>query len=445
MSGLRGTEAAPHYRGGGDIDLGCAPRDETAVVRAIEEKCLEHGVTIVSKHSASSMVQLQLYARSAKSEHHHLCVDIHTRETCFGVPFMDHADVASTPATHDAPDRIDPTQGALLDFLTPYLSGLSVHPEYLSRLKSAFERSPESLEALVTALVGTRCGERFTAALRADAPAEALAHVARGFRRALLRRATLRRPHRALFGALHCAWAARIRPLFCPRGTLVVLLGTDGTGKTTLAERMLTELRPSYRSAQNRIVKLRPGLLPQLGRFMGRRPSMSDYERPHRAAPSGWWMTAVRASYYWLDYVLGYGFCTLPLRRRNTLIVFDRWIDDWFVDPARYRMQANHPVVRLLARFTPAADVTLVTTAPLETVRARKQELEPEESGRQLAAYEALAAKRPDAFIVRTGDSIEEALDDALCALFLKEQQQPSEPLQSHKTKTERPSARSAA
>ena len=281
VSGLRGTEAAPHYRGGGDIDLGCAPRDETAVVRAIEEKCLEHGVTIVSKHSASSMVQLQLYARSAKSEHHHLCVDIHTRETCFGVPFMDHADVASTPATHDAPDRIDPTQGALLDFLTPYLSGLSVHPEYLSRLKSAFERSPESLEALVTALVGTRCGERFTAALRADAPAEALAHVARGFRRALLRRATLRRPRRALFGALHCAWAARIRPLFCPRGTLVVLLGTDGTGKTTLAERMLTELRPSYRSAQNRIVKLRPGLLPQLGRFMGRRPSMSDYERPH--------------------------------------------------------------------------------------------------------------------------------------------------------------------
>ncbi|MEL6716242.1 MAG: hypothetical protein AAFP86_20850, partial [Planctomycetota bacterium] len=346
---------------------------------------------------------------------------LHARETCFGVPFLDLDRVRSTPADPRAPRRPEDTTSALVDFLTPYLSGLHVDREYLARLECVAREQESSVRETLDALVGPTRANTFLGALRSSAPADALRSNAAGFRRALLARAVIRRPHRALAGVAGCVWAARLRPLLRPRGRVVALLGTDGTGKTTLGERLLDELRPSFRSTHSGIVKLRPGLLPQLGRLLGRRPSESEYARPHRATPSGWTMTAVRAAYYWLDYVAGYALRVLPLRRRNTLLVFDRWVDDWLVDPARYRMRAGHPVVRVLARLTPRPDVTLVTTAPLRTVRQRKQELEARESLRQLAAYERLAETRDDVFLVPTGAGVEPAVDAALAALFPSE------------------------
>lgn len=418
---LRGARRAPLFREGGDLDLACLPRHRRDVERALRKRLRAYGVTVVSERREWSMTQWQLYAPCGPGLHHHLCVDLHTRETCFGVPFLTAERLFEGRSQERRPQRPAAVPGALLNFLTPYLSGPEVRSEYATRLAVVAEKNPAQFRAVVGDLVGTRRADRFLAALRSTSLAD-LAHAARPFRRALLARAFIEHPVRSAIGFATCFWSARIAPLARPRGRTVALLGTDGSGKTTLAESLHEELAGSFRSTNNRTIKLRPGLLPQLGRLLGRQPTDEEYARPHRAKPSGTVGTWFRAAYYWLDYTVGYAVRVLPLRRRNTLLVFDRWADDWLIDPARYRMRANSQVVRMFAKLTPRPDVVLVTTAPLRTVRERKREVGPRECLRQLAAYEAYALAGPNRFLVSTAGSARDALDSALLALFRQSQ-----------------------
>ena len=143
---------------------------------------------------------------------------------------------------------------------------------------------------------------------------------------------------------------------------------------------------------------------------------------PHRSKPSGIVGTWLRASYYWLDYTIGYAVMVLPLRRRNTLILFDRWIDDWIVDPARYRFAPDSRFVAWLVRHAPRPDVILVTTTTKRIVRSRKKEVDARETLRQLNAYEDYALATDGVFLVDTSTSIDRSIDAAVLSALLHSQ-----------------------
>lgn len=415
--GLRGVHEAPLYRHGGDLDLACSPGDLRRVEASLRSSAKREGAVVAAVHRTRSMLQMQMYAEGGPTGMHHLCVDIHTRETTFGIPFLSGEDLIASRNRRLYPERPGPVLGSLIDFLTPYLSGGKIDPEYVARLEIVLEKRPAELRATLGRIAGTVAADRLIAGVRSGSKSE-LARNARSFRRALILRRFANAPLESARGLASCLWANRVAPWFKPRGLVVALLGTDGTGKTTLGEALHKELRPAYRSILNRTIKLRPGLLPQIGRFVGRKPTLAEYERPHRARPSGSLGTWLRASYYFIDYTVGYLLKVLPLRRRHTFILFDRWIDDWLVDPARYRLRAGSRYVRFLTRLAPRPDAVLVTTASMRTVRSRKQEVSPRETLRQLHAYEAYAAGSHRAFVVNTDGDIEQSIAAAHAAIF---------------------------
>lgn len=422
VAALRGARTAPLYRGGGgDLDLLCSRRDLPRMRELLHRELRRTGTVVVSERRANtSVLQLQLFTSSGAEEpgSRHLCIDVHTAETCYGVPFLRAEEIECEVTGASRPARPIPAASATVDFLTPFLSAGHVHPEYAARLQVAADQHPLEVRDLLGQLAGTGRADRLMAALR-SASALTLRREARPLRRAILARAFARRPVASALGLASCLWYGRLLPLTRPRGMTVALLGADGTGKSTLADALHAELRPAFRSAANRTIKLRPGLLPQIGRLFGRRPTMEEYERPHRARPSGTLGTWLRAGWYWLDYVLGTLVKVAPLRRRNTLILFDRYATDWTVDPARYRMASGSRVVRALARLAPRPDVTIVTTAPLRTVRARKTEVSTRESLRQLEAYAQLAEDDDRTFVVSTHGRVEDALEQCLMAMFM--------------------------
>lgn len=424
---LRGLERYPARRPGADVDVLVRPADLPRAVESVSSACRELGATRWGLHAGPALRQLHLYGVDGDGNHEFLSIDLHAAETCFGVPLFTAAellaevdpDAGSVGGRASRPRRLRASVSAVVNFLPSYLASGVPDVERLAKLARAIDAEPGRTEHLLREALGGDCGAFVESARAHDVGA--LAAAAPRLRRRALGRAIRRSPRRALGGVLACAWAARIAPLWRPRGRFVALLGTDGSGKSTLAEALADRLRPAFRSAESGIWHLRPGLLPQLDRVVhfGRATQgPDDWARPHRARPSGRLVSNLRVLWYAADYFAGYVARVLPRRRRNSLVVFDRYFHDYLVDPERCRVRRGTLAARLFSALVPRPDAILVVTAPLEAVRARKQELAPEETARQLAAYENLAARGGRFHLVRNGGSLERSVQDALHALF---------------------------
>ena len=84
----------------------------------------------------------------------------------------------------------------------------------------------------------------------------------------------------------------------------------------------------------------------------------------------------------------------------------------------RARIRPGTQLPSLLLPFTPRPDLILVCTASVETVQARKREHSPEESARQLEAYESLAASDTRYRLIRNEGELDDAVDSVIRTLF---------------------------
>ncbi len=165
-----------------------------------------------------------------------------------------------------------------------------------------------------------------------------------------------------------------------PTGFWVVFLGPDGSGKTSATARVSEMLLPAFRRKE--CVHLRP----RLG--ISRRPGDAvPVAAPHKGPPRGNAGSMAKLLYYVLDYGLGYWFKLRPLLVRSTILVFDRYYHDLFVDPLRYRYGGPMWLARWVGKLIPKPDLWIFLDAPAEVLQARKQEVSFEESARQRGAY----------------------------------------------------------
>ncbi|MFT5050715.1 MAG: hypothetical protein ACI8QZ_002118 [Chlamydiales bacterium] len=412
----RGARDLPALRPGGDVDMVVRARDLALFSRTLEQVCSEHGARVRSRHRVADLLQHHLHIRTEDGSHHLVDLDVHVSETCFGVPFLGSDELLGDTRDARGLPQADAAAGAWADVLGAHLVGGRVRSSYRRALHAL--RNDAGTLALGARLFGQARAERILSCLE-HPDAMRAGHSADRF--ALLRRSFMRAPLASLSGFMRLVWATRVRPLYRPRGLTVAFLGTDGAGKTTVLERVRERLDPCFRSSESGVIKLRPGLIPQLDRLvhMGRvTQDLSDWSQPHRAAPSGRLMSNLRVLYYGLDYTIGYWARILPRRRRNSLLLLDRWFDDYHVDPLRFRVRPDTLAVRMLSGLVPRPDAVIVVTARPELVQARKQELTERESARQVAAYEALATGGAHYHLIRNEGTVEQAVDAVLDALL---------------------------
>ncbi|MBF6606408.1 MAG: hypothetical protein IVW53_12575 [Chloroflexi bacterium] len=177
----------------------------------------------------------------------------------------------------------------------------------------------------------------------------------------------------------------------CGRWTLIV--GPDGTGKSTLAASLMTDAAPlgSVRYHQ------RFGVLP---RSATSRIAPAD---PHLARPYGRWLSAAKVVYLYVDFVVGWLVRVLPARRRGGWVVMERGWADLAVDPRRYRLDRVDRLVRILGRLAPRPDVILLLDVGAEIAHDRQGELSVTEIERQRQAWLTLLRDDPRARIIDAG------------------------------------------
>ncbi|HPF14308.1 MAG: hypothetical protein H6830_08530 [Planctomycetes bacterium] len=430
---LRGYDAGSAQRPGSDVDLVVHPEDHATFQECLEVACEHSGTSIVQTHRTPYAEQFLLHGRTQAGSHSLLSLDVHTAETCYGMPYLeaerllDHC--RPKPAARfrweqsgQAPmvPCVDGAWAGLVRFQNGFLSAGEVRTEGLLWFAKASAADQQSIERELHRAYGAQMGQRLVWALRErDVPR--LEKLARSARRKLWWRCWRRAALPRSADTLRTLYALRVRPYFQPRGLCIAFLGTDGSGKTTLIEALRGVLQPHYRDGQSGVRKLRPGLLPQINRWFHPRKlrySVEDCSRPHRAQPSGALGSAFRASYYALDCLLGWPLRILPLRRRNALLIFDRYYLEFLVDPRRARIAPKSPVPRWWSRVVPQPDTMLVCVADPKVIHKRKQELPYAEIERQVQGFETLPQKFPRTHLIRTEGSLEDSLDHVLSAIY---------------------------
>ncbi|MCP5536760.1 MAG: hypothetical protein H7A51_11100 [Akkermansiaceae bacterium] len=203
----------------------------------------------------------------------------------------------------------------------------------------------------------------------------------------------------------------------------IAILGTDGSGKTTVIDALTGELEKNY-GYKTDYSHLRPHWLPDLGVLKGQKkaPDAGVVTEPHALPPSGFLGSLFRLCYYTLDYTVGYWSVVRPkLKKPKQVIIFDRYCYDFLVDPRRMRIALPRWILTGMLRLVPEPDKVFCLGAEPEVIFERKPETSLEEVSRQIDELRALCSGNERAVWIDTGGTVAQSCHEVLDALNLSE------------------------
>lgn len=173
-----------------------------------------------------------------------------------------------------------------------------------------------------------------------------------------------------------------IKRIFNPTGITISFLGPDGSGKSTIIDKLLENRLPFRRKDY---FHLKPILKKQ---------SSNDNEMitdPHKYEPYNKLKSYLKLLYFIYQYNQGWIKNISKLKIKSSLIIFDRYFDDLIVDNKRYRYGGSKHIAKLARLFIPKPDIYFILTSDAEIIYKRKQEVPFEELERQVKEYKSLA------------------------------------------------------
>lgn len=185
----------------------------------------------------------------------------------------------------------------------------------------------------------------------------------------------------------------------------VAVLGPDGAGKTSVI--VALKRMAGARGIQVEVFHWRPGVLK--GRTEHSGGPVTD---PHGMQASVPLVSVAKLAFLLLDWWLGYFLYVRPMRAAGKLVVFDRSFLDLLVDPVRYRYGGPPGLAEVFSRALPTPSLVVLLDAPVEMLRARKQEVTHAETVRQRAAYVARVEALPNGHVLDASRPVENVARD---------------------------------
>ena len=289
--------------------------------------------------------------------------------------------------------------GAADLFVRPLMRGRTVQGPRLDQARAEWNRSGglERAEFIdrMRAQLGRRAAKGIAATLGGEpAPPDLIRHARIALARASLRPRSIASTWRSRRTILPARGAAGVLGLRT-HGSLVVLVGTDGSGKSTVARQLDARLAALGIATTNVYMGMARGNLPgvALARRLlgvatvaeaGAAESMPDDASGHPM------IRRIAAWYYAVEYGYRWWRDIRPGMRRGRVVICDRYVYDLRESPS-----PNSSAPRLVEFLMPRPDVLILPDAPDGLIHARKPERPAHEQAAQQARFRALLLQGP--------------------------------------------------
>lgn len=214
------------------------------------------------------------------------------------------------------------------------------------------------------------------------------------------------------------------------KGLSVAFLAPDGGGKSTIIKGITESCAERFAAVS--YFHFRPEWLKNLGQIHIANPTQERCENrepgtepppnatPHDVKLQSRMKSFIRFMYYNVDFILGTWFKINPLKRKNHLVIFDRYYYDYFADTIRYKYNLSQSLIRRFARLIPRPDIVFILDADTEVIWNRKKEVPLEEVARQRKAYASILDMNLNGVRIDVNRSVEEIVAEVTDVILHK-------------------------
>jgi len=374
---LRNHESLPYRVGARDIDILVLPENLPMAVDAVRAVAGELDCLFAKYYRDDMICQFTLFKRIDQNQPFELVIDFLTNRQVYGVELLSASQMLQNSRLHNGIHVVAEEYVFLDKWLFNLLVGKPLNSKYDAEFALICARKKNILLPALTPLLGERLALELVESVGAGS-ASKLAPLAWSKRVALLARVLFQQ---GIIGARRFAGflGHRIRDRLSPSGIFISVSGPDGSGKTTVIDKVIADLKTIYGADSVIYRHFRPAALPRIADVAKAARAIetvdSDYSNPHRAQPSGPVGSFVRLAYYYFDYFIGYFRSVRPALIKRQVVLFDRYYYDMICDPGRSRIRLPYRLLRLVALLLPLPAYAFFIDVSADEIYRRKQEL----------------------------------------------------------------------